>query len=415
MQQRIYQPLEIFWQGSCSDLITLNLMIDGKRLQHDTALHKLITAELEELLSSLFYEAQALVVEPMSAGYSGTGVLKVQPFYRHRGGGRKVVVKFGDVHMIEQEYDNYTKYVQWFIGDGRNTAFLSSQRTRNLGGIVCSFVGTSIDRIQSFGTFYYQHPVEQVEQALDHLFHHTCGPWYISHQSLWPLNLTENYQQLFHYKVGYIEQVISQLVASMQRKEQRFYRTVEGSDEYRLTNPLARLAKAEPLIRPTYVCTTHGDFNQHNLLLDDDGHTWLIDFQSTGPGHMLRDLAMLEAAIRFQVLRPQDATLEECFLMEKVLCSIKQFSQVEQLKKRFSTENAALAKAYRTTVHLRTLAGEMVGKGPIDDMSEYFIALLYSTLNTLRFSSLSEEQHQHALLSACLLADSLGLEEMTTQ
>jgi Ser/Thr protein kinase RdoA (MazF antagonist) len=179
-------------------------------------------------------------------------------------------------------------------------------------------------------------------------------------------------------------------------------------------NPLPRLANAQPFVRPSYVCTTHGDFNQHNLFVDGSGHSWLIDFQSTGPGHMFRDLAMLDSVVRFQLLLPQEATLGERLAMEEALCSIKAFSQVEQLKTRFSTENPALAKAYETVVHLRTLARGIVGKSLSDDLSEYSIALLYNALNTLQFSSLDVEQHEHALLSACLLVDCLGLGEHAT-
>ena len=112
---------------------------------------------------------------------------------------------------------------------------------------------------------------------------------------------------------------------------------------------------------------------------------------------------------------PQEATLGERFAMEEALCSINVFSQVAQLKTRFSTENVTLAKAYATVVHLRTLAQGMVGKSLSGDMSEYYIALLYNALNTLRFSSLDVAQHEHALLSVCLLVDCLKLGENTMQ
>jgi Ternary complex associated domain 9 len=405
------RPLKIFWQGSHPDLMTRNLELDGKPIEQDTSFHKLLTAELEDLLCDLFYKARAIVVEPMTAGHSGTGVLKIQPFYPGQGGGQKVVVKFGDVRQIEREYTNYTKYVQLFIGDGRNTAFLTSQRTRNLGGIVCSFVGTSIDQLQDFGTFYHQQSASEVASVLDQLFHHTCGPWYAGHRSLWPLDLTEDYQRLFRYPWKRIEQVISTCWESLQSKKEQLPKSVKHAGVYRLLNPLPIVTGAQPFVRPTYVCTTHGDLNPHNLFIDSSRQSWLIDFQSTGPGHILRDLAMLDSVVRFQLLLPGEATLSERFAMEEALCGIKAFSQVEQLKTRFSTENAALAKTYGTVVHLRTLAQGMMGKSLSDDMSEYYIALFYNALNTLRFSSLDVEQHEHALLSICLLADHLKLGE----
>jgi Ternary complex associated domain 9 len=411
MSNQTSRPLKIFWSGSHPELTILHVELDGKPIEQNTSLHKPLAAELEDLLSNLFYKARAIVVESIAAGHSGTRVLKVQPFYPDQGAGQKVVVKFGDARQIEREYTNYTKYVQPFIADGHNTSFLTSRRTRNLGGVVCSFVGTSIDQVQDFGTFYQQQSVSEIASALDQLFHHTCGSWYANRRSLWPRDLTEDYQRLFRYPWKRIEHAISTHLPSLQSKEDQLLRSVKYADTPRLINPLLIMAGAQPFVRPTYVCTTHGDLHPHNFFVDDRGQSWLIDFQSTGPGHILRDLAGLDSAVRFQLLLPGEATLGERFAMEEALCSIKAFSQGEHLKTRFSTENAMLAKAYATVVHLRTLAQGIVGKNLSGDMSEYAIALFYTALNTLRFSSLAAEQHEHALLSACLLANGLKLDE----
>src|SRR6266516_1306894 len=189
-------------------------------------------------------------------------------------------------------------------------------------------------------------------------------------------------------------------------KQNLRFRNLKG--ERNFTNPL--LATSDlTIVRPTYVCTTHGDFNQNNLLVDRTGHVWLIDFQETSQSHILRDVAMLDSAVRFQLLASEEATLEERLHMEEALCSIDRFSQAEQLATVFSTENPALAKNYATVVHLRTWAHKLVQQNPSDDISEYYIALLYTAMNTLRFSSLPAGQREHAVICASLLADRLGL------
>ncbi len=91
------------------------------------------------------------------------------------------------------------------------------------------------------------------------------------------------------------------------------------------------------------------------------------------------------------------------------ICSIERFSEVEQLANKLPPANRALAKAYAAVVHLRTLARRLVEQNPNDDISEYYIALFYTALYTLRFTQLSPGQREHALLSASLLADRLGL------
>ena len=341
----------------------------------------------------------------MTPGFSGTGVLWVQPFYV-TGGGRAVVVKFGKIDKIMEEYHNFRQYIQPFIGGGRNTTILNMRRTAHLGGIVYSFVGAASEPLEDFGDFYRHATVPQIELALDQLFGDTCGAWYASPGSLRPHKLTEDYQQLLHFTPEKLAQGLSNIVEAGQEQQKLHFKSLKGRRAY--TNPLLAVA-GRTLVRPTYVCTTHGDFNQHNILVDNTGNMWLIDFSRTGRGHILRDVAGLDSMVRFQLLATEAATLEERLSMEKALCAIDRFSQVEQLVNALPTENSALAKAYAMVVHLRKLARKLVRQNPADDMGEYFIALLYNALNTLRFTDLSVRQREHALLCASLLADRLGL------
>ena len=111
--------------------------------------------------------------------------------------------------------------------------------------------------------------------------------------------------------------------------------------------------------------------------------------------------------IRLQLLTSKQATLDECLDLEDALCSITHFNQLEQFKSSYSTANPVLTKIWETIVHLRTIAHWLVEKMPCDEMREYYAALLYVTMNTLSFSSLTLEQCEHTLISASLLIDSL--------
>src|SRR5437660_4189205 len=169
------------------------------------------------------------------------------------------------------------------------------------------------------------------------------------------------------------------------------------------------IAKMQPFVYPSYTAITHGDFNPHNILIDQNYCSWLLDFQSTRPSHILRDVAMLDAVIRFQLLYAHEATLEERLAMEEALCSVTHFSQLDSLEAHMPGDNPAIAKAFTTAVHLRLLARWIVEKNPMAEINEYYVALLYATLNTLRFASLESVQREHALLSASLLIDLLSL------
>lgn len=399
--------LEIHWQQvSGPEQLVLNLVVNGTRVKRDAALQNRLAIELDDLLCLLFHQAESLLVQPLTPGQSSMGVLSVQPFYS-TGGGRAVVVKYGDFHTIEEEYRNFKQYVLPFIGGGRNTTILALRRTALLGGIVYSLLGASDDSLEDFDSFYHRASVPQIIDALNSLFFDTCSAWYASPSRLHPHNLTTDYLQLLDFNWERLEQALTKQLISVQGKQKLYFKSL--NTERTFINPLLAAAN-QSFMRSTYTCTTHGDFNRHNIFADKSGNMWLIDFQGTGPGHILRDVARLDSEVRFRLLAEEDATLEERLKMEDALCSIDRFNQIEQLTTQLPTENIALAKAYATVVHLRTIARRLVARNPNNDISEYYIALLYHAMNTIRFTSLlASRQREHALLCASLLAEKLGL------
>jgi CheY-like chemotaxis protein len=410
-QVSINLALGVHWQEMSSpEQVILNLVVGETRIKNDTPLQDLIACELDDLLCRLFYEANSVLLRPLTPGQSGASVLLAQPFYA-TGGGRAVVVKFGDCHMIEEEYSNFKKYVQPFVGGGRTTTVLDKRRTPHLGGIVYSLLGAFNDQVEDFGNFYRHSDLSEIKDALDQLFFDTCGAWYANPGQLYPCDLTGEYQQSLGFTSHNLERAFTGRLKSVQLKseqgKQKLVFKSLGSERV-FTNPLLAM-KGQSLMRPTYICITHGDFNQHNLLVDRTRHMWLIDFQKTGSDHILRDVAKLDSEVRFQLLELHEATLEERLRMEELLCSIGHFSEVDRLEALSPTGSPALVKAYATVVHLRMLARKLVAQNQIDDISEYYIALFCNALNTLRFYSLPAVQREHALLCSSLLADRLGL------
>jgi CheY-like chemotaxis protein len=404
-EAHINQDLEVIWQEVTGpEQVVSNLEIDGTRIKRNQSLRNQMALELDDLLCRLFYEAESVLVRPLTQGQSVTGVLWAQPFYTN-GGGRPVIVKFGDFRKIEEEYSNFKKYVQPFIGGGRNSTALDVRRTPHLGGIMYSLLGADEEYLEDFGSFYRHVQSSEIKDVLDRLFLDTCRNWYANVGKLEPRNLTEEYQQLFGLTLEKLKHPLSELQRTVHGTQKLHFTSLNSDRGFK--NPMAGIT-GHPLMRSTYTCITHGDFNYHNLLIDTTGHTWLIDFQSTGSGHFLRDVAKLDTEIRLALLAPEEATLDERLCMEEALCSIDRFSQVERLAARFSTENQALAKVYDVVVYLRTLARKLVVQNPSDDISEYYIALFYNAMNMLRFYG-PVVQREHALLSASILAERLGL------
>jgi hypothetical protein len=97
--------------------------------------------------------------------------------------------------------------------------------------------------------------------------------------------------------------------------------------------------------------------------------------------------------------------------MEEMLCSIERFNQLDQLKDKLLTRNTMLAKAYAMVTHVRQLAFRQVAQNPHHHMTmrEYYVALFYQAINSIRYTDLSPVQRKHALLSASLLSDRLDM------
>ncbi len=104
--------LEILWQqGSGLEQAIHNLEIEGARVLRGTPLHAQVVTELEDLLCRLFYEAQSILIRPLPVGQSGTGVLRIQPFYATGGAGQEVIVKFGDFRKVENWWTSLSSTV----------------------------------------------------------------------------------------------------------------------------------------------------------------------------------------------------------------------------------------------------------------------------------------------------------------
>jgi CheY-like chemotaxis protein len=397
--------LLVHWEHGSAEQAVVNLSVPQGRVKRDSPLQLQIASELDDLLCRLFYQSERLLVRPMTPGRSGAAVLWAQPF-NEEGAGRRVIVKYGEQEKIEQEYRHFKEYVEPFIGGGRSTTVLALRRTPHLGGIEYSLLGTTNEHVESFESFYKRADVPQIKEMLNHLFQGTCGNWYANSGRLELHDLTADYEELLGLSLENLDRTLNENLKSIQGKRDLQFRTLSVPRTF--TNPILALGD-QHLRRSTYVCITHGDFNEQNILVDDKGQAWLIDFMRTGRGHILRDIAQLDSVVRLNLLSSEEATLDERLKMEEALCHAEHFSQIEQLAGNFPTENRTLAKAYATVLHLRTLAGKLVARNPQDEISEYYTALVYYALNSIRFYSTPTLQREHALLCASLLVDRLGL------
>ena len=166
-----------------------------------------------------------------------------------------------------------------------------------------------------FGEFYAKSEIALICEAIDKLFRDTCDNWYASRGELQLLDLTEDYQRVFNYPTDTLAQAIFPQMSVAQAQEKLYFLT--ASAQTIAPSPTRWAIAGKALSRATYKCITHGDFHHHNMFVDSTGHIWLIDLQETARSHILRDFAILDLVVRFQLLTADQATLEERFAWKK--------------------------------------------------------------------------------------------------
>ena len=155
----------------------------------------------------------------------------------------------------------------------------------------------------------------------------------------------------------------------------------------------------------------HGDLNLANVLLDEGGNVWLIDYFWTAVDHALKDVAKLENDLKFlMVPLSGDAALSRAIDWERRLVA-----QADLLgpPPALPAELAdpGIARAHAAIVLLRRLGAALLAeaglRGPVDPR-QYHLAQIRYSAHSLTFEECDPRQRAFALASTCLLAERLA-------
>lgn len=370
--------------------------------------------EVKEVLLKLFSYAEAKkaanrivvtsLLSPQQArvsSQSGAVLLKATPYFGDRRGATKVV-KLAERCKIETEAQNYKEYVSRFI---QTHCYAnqegSPQYTLRIGGIIYSLLGTDLDKVTAFSEFYEDHEPAEIMELLNALFTETCQLWYGKAEQKNQLNIPQLYEDALHLTRTKLENALKQ--AREKHPKLAPYRAdlgvlnFPGMDRH-FINPITWMDRS--FYADTRLCITHGDMHSRNILVDDSGRGWLIDFARTGEGHILRDFIELESDIKFALLDETDIPTLCGF--ELALLSPNRLAETLHFGDLFDRD--PLRKAFEVIRGLRKLAS---GFYPGADMREYYQALLYQTLNVMRLQHIGPLKKRHALLAAALTCERL--------
>ncbi|HAW50176.1 TPA: hypothetical protein DCX16_04435 [bacterium] len=357
---------------------------------------KKIEEELGEVFKKLFYLAEKITILPLSSrGYSKTGVVLVEPSQDDEGTFAPRIVKFGPRKDIERESQNYKNHVKPFV-QLRPTEAEEPAYTKNLGGMIYTLVGSrNPETICDFREYYSNKEAEDLRITLKELFEETCERWYQNRGNKVDMELGELYKEQIGLTQKKLEKALKDTFQNYMGKTLINFPGLEKD----FINPVIWL-KDKVFHFSTYRCRTHGDLNGKNILVDEDGHPWLIDFFRTGYGHILRDFVELEVDIKFNYL--ETSNIKALYEFEKSLISPKKFDEPYYFENKNNISE--LEKVFAVIKSLRNLAHDVVK--PSNDLLEYYIGLLYHTINIIRYDK-AKDVKRHALLSASLICERL--------
>jgi anti-anti-sigma factor len=372
----------------------LIIKIEGKAPQLSPT-HSLIARKL-------FADCKELKLYPLGGGFSGSRVFRVASWDRQ---GRKqmpMVMKIGSLDEVQREIEAFEKYVKKFILNNA-TNLVDCIIQGEEGGLAYNFVGLSGPDVQisSLDEFYRCHSTDEILPILNVLFRNILKLWY--RQPVYgdlPLYREYNFARNLPLITDCAKKELSTedkekwiKFPGIQRKFINPLYVVKNSFPERLNEEFS-----------SYRAIVHGDLNLRNILLDNKSNVWIIDFSETHQGHILQDLVKLEATIKFESFDVGGwDELKDMLRFEEEILKPEKFEQIPQIT--FSLKSPWMEKIYRMVQRLREFANVVTLLE--EDISQYYLALLYLTLQVLRYPQISEFTKRYAFLSASLICEKL--------
>lgn len=354
--------------------------------------------ELVELLARSFKDAEEITIFPLSPGFSGAGVVKINPTIKlpddqlHMG--ETIILKYGKKQRIDKEAENYKKYVELFVHH-RTIMVDTPVYTSKLGAIRYTLIGSSIENTISFSEYYKDADFNNIKTTLDKLFNQTCLSWY-SDKSKKIINLKEEYK--FDHLRRRIEGWSMKNAPELMTEPIIKFPYLKKS----YPNPFLLLDNIGNSSRQIYLSITHGDLNGSNILVNvNTQESWLIDFYHTGISHIMTDFAKLESFVKLELIK--NWNLETYFICEEIL--LRQQLLTDNIDFKKGTLPSNVEKMINTVGIIRKSAAQY--SHPLTDIYPYLFALFYKYANALTFFTDDMSRRECVLLSLSLLGQRL--------
>jgi CheY-like chemotaxis protein len=363
---------------------------------------KLLAPQVRDLFGKLFVDARSLYVSKLKPGLTGAAVVRIQPTW-NGGLGRSYVAKVGRKDKVETEQRHYEANVKHFLTANAVTQ-ADVHYSRHLGTLLYTFAEKQGVALKEFDEFYQKSEPSKIIASLLELFDQTYRYWFANPERVLadvPSLYYEAFQLDAKKLAGRIQVVLPEL-----NPDEELIQLTPGKDK--VLNPIAWLKKhKQECVIQVNKCITHGDLTGRNIMVDDSGKCWLIDFYRTYKSHILRDFVILETDVKYRLMSL--LSLTDFLHLEEALLEADRQNQPPILPPSFSKD---ARKAAEVIFALRQLAhryARSFNTQQNEARKEYLLSQLMGTLNVVRLRHITENRKLQVLHSAVMMCEELDM------
>lgn len=374
----------------------------GKTLHSESSLPQLskpphlgLTTLQTTLIQSVNRHYSQLILEKeFGGGYSTSRVFLILPVKAGGATDARIVTKIGHADDLRHERDNYTTHVERALpfSVAQVREYYEQEDQAALNYVFAG--GESLGKAVTLEEYYHTQTAQQVISTLTGLLDRALGSrWY---RQSGPLNVS------FRDEYGrHLPEDLEKIVAAITSD----YFRVNG-DQIKIPgvtgtwqNPLWAYPQLLDMPLEGRRSLVHGDLHLRNILVDETGKGWLIDFAKVSERHNLFDFIKLETYVRLMAVAAEHGAFSwsEYVQFEEALNAAGMNRNAQP------PTNACLAKAYEVIQALRKIARNCVSDHRVFK-TEYLPALFLYCLAMMKYySSNGTTATQLVFVTACVV------------
>lgn len=319
---------------------------------------------------------------------------------------RQEILKLAPEKDIEREKANYDQYVQPLLQHQFTALVIGHAVSWDMG--IIRYTDETTGRRYRFTEWYADKQALQITRAIKHLYKNVLKPWY----DLDSGEMRKSSGSIYEY---YFDPSRFKRFSSYMSNFANQDNTVNIEPLTGLINPVLWAEENKGLSRFNTFWGTlvHGDLHSGNIIVDDDAHAYVIDYERTGPGFFLRDFVELEKDVRLRLLRLEDNDVMLALHLDLLLMKQRYPDKLPTWKdpalgtSTISEEKLhELRKAFAAICSIRRVAAQVAG---LTNMKEYYWALLMETLISATNPRITGFAQERALLSASVICERFEL------